>query len=79
MSDEFLFLQFLSSRPTTPVPFRPKRSNTDTLYISSLAKEMNGAPKSGPDAVARLEATVEKDELARQVNGGAEGANGHAT
>ncbi|TKA71071.1 hypothetical protein B0A55_07230 [Friedmanniomyces simplex] len=61
---------FLSSRPSTPVPFRPKRSNTLDMEpgspLSGLRNELNGAPKSGPDAVAKLEAHVEKGE---QING----------
>ncbi|KAF2766964.1 2-isopropylmalate synthase [Teratosphaeria nubilosa] len=58
---------FLSSRPSTPVPFRPHRSNTGNLEvegpgIAALAQEISGAPKSDPDAVAKLEATVEAQE-----------------
>ena len=61
-------LQFLSSRPTTPVPFRPKRSDTLSLSpgpdLEPLRQEMNGAPSSGPDVkegssvVAKLEEQV---------------------
>ncbi|KAL8974014.1 MAG: hypothetical protein Q9197_001734 [Variospora fuerteventurae] len=50
---------FISSRPNTPHPFRPSRKNTATqpqLDISHL--QVNGAPQSGPDAIARLEAHV---------------------
>ncbi|EMC92255.1 hypothetical protein BAUCODRAFT_569579 [Baudoinia panamericana UAMH 10762] len=66
------FCRFLSSRPSTPVPFRPKRSNTATLEaspLSGLRNEMNGAPASAPDAVAKFEAKVEEQEQARQVDG----------
>ena len=66
-------LQFLSSRPSTPVPFRPKRSNTLDLEagspLSGLRNEVEGASKSGEDTVAKLEAHVEKGERAEQVNG----------
>ncbi|KAK1814663.1 2-isopropylmalate synthase (Alpha-isopropylmalate synthase) (Alpha-IPM synthetase) [Friedmanniomyces endolithicus] len=64
---------FLSSRPSTPVPFRPKRSNTLDLEagspLSGLRNEVEGAPKSGEDTVAKLEAHVEKGEQVEQVNG----------
>lgn len=46
-------MQFLSSRPTTPLPLRPQRSNTATLSpgdgLDSIRREMNGAPPAGPD------------------------------
>ncbi|KAK5715754.1 2-isopropylmalate synthase (Alpha-isopropylmalate synthase) (Alpha-IPM synthetase) [Elasticomyces elasticus] len=65
---------FLSSRPSTPVPFRPKRSNTLDLEagspLSGLRNETNGAPKSSPDAVAKLEAVVGEGE---QKGGSVEG------
>ena len=44
--------QFISSRPNTPMPFRLKSENHP--QIESL--KVNGVPKSGPDAVAHLEA-----------------------
>ncbi|KAL8770994.1 MAG: hypothetical protein Q9209_003413 [Squamulea sp. 1 TL-2023] len=47
---------FISSRPNTPMPFRPSRSNTQHPDIKHLT--VNGVPKSGPDAVAHLEAQV---------------------
>ena len=56
--------QFLSSRPSTPIPFRPKRSNTQNLDVSPLAKstllKMTGAgeaPKENgmPSVVEHLE------------------------
>ncbi len=50
-------LQFISSRPNTPMPFRPKRSDThDNVDLSGL--KLDGSPKAGPDAVAVLEAKV---------------------
>ena len=55
--------QFLSSRPSTPTPFRPKRSDTASLEtpggLSPLRHEMNGALKSGPDAESHVEANTE--------------------
>jgi len=42
--------------------------------ISGLAKEMNGAPKSAPDAVEKLEAAVDQSEQMKQVEGTANGA-----
>lgn len=57
---------FLSSRPTTPVPFRPKRSNTGSLDVGAPAdlsqqkQALNGAPaNSGPDAESRIVANLE--------------------
>ena len=57
--------QFLSSRPSTPNPFRPSRSNTATSLspaanLSPLKQEANGAPSAGDDVkashvVAKLE------------------------
>ncbi|KAL8798535.1 MAG: hypothetical protein Q9182_006591 [Xanthomendoza sp. 2 TL-2023] len=47
---------FISSMPDTPRPFRSSRSNTHHPDIKHLT--VNGAPKSGPGAVARLEAQV---------------------
>ncbi|KAI6896902.1 hypothetical protein KC334_g10652, partial [Hortaea werneckii] len=72
---------FLSSRPSTPVPFKPKKSDAQSLDVpgsgvSQLAKEMNGAPASAPDAVEKLEAAVQQQESMPQVEGG---ANGKAT
>lgn len=73
-----LAFQFLSSRPSTPNPFRPKRSGTGSLEvpgpgISGLAQSMNGAPSSAPDAVEKLEAVVKQNEGMQQVEGGANG------
>ncbi|KAK5716210.1 2-isopropylmalate synthase (Alpha-isopropylmalate synthase) (Alpha-IPM synthetase) [Elasticomyces elasticus] len=65
---------FLSSRPSTPVPFRPKRSNTLDMEpgspLTGLRNETNGAPNSSPDAVAKLEAVVGEGE---QKGGSVEG------
>ncbi|KAI4160026.1 MAG: hypothetical protein LQ342_006062 [Letrouitia transgressa] len=47
---------FMSSRPNTPIPFRPKRLSSQHPDLSKLLP--NGSLKSGPDAVARLEAQV---------------------
>ncbi|KAL8783879.1 MAG: hypothetical protein Q9213_004297 [Squamulea squamosa] len=47
---------FISNRPNTPMPFRPNRSNSQHPDIKHLT--VNGVPKSGPDAVAHLEAQV---------------------
>ncbi|KAL8662202.1 MAG: hypothetical protein Q9202_004884 [Teloschistes flavicans] len=52
---------FISSRPDTPMPFRPSRSNT--LHPDIKKFTVNGAPKSGPDAVARLESHVNGDSM----------------
>ena len=55
-------MQFLSSRPSTPLPFRPKRPTTDTLHADLESLKPNGAPPNGPDSrshvVANLEAKV---------------------
>ncbi|KAK3072429.1 2-isopropylmalate synthase (Alpha-isopropylmalate synthase) (Alpha-IPM synthetase) [Teratosphaeriaceae sp. CCFEE 6253] len=73
---------FLSSRPSTPVPFRPKRSNTLDLEpgspLSGLRNEINGAPKSNPDAVANLEAKVHEEQEAKTNGTETEGAKGKA-
>ncbi|EME48088.1 hypothetical protein DOTSEDRAFT_69880 [Dothistroma septosporum NZE10] len=56
---------FLSSRPTTPVPFRPKRSNTEILEVGGpdlghQQQALNGAPENpGPDAKSRIVANLE--------------------
>jgi 2-isopropylmalate synthase len=66
--------QFLSSRPTTPVPFRPKRSDTLNISpgpnLSPLRQEMNGAPSSGPDVREGSHVVAKLEEQAH--------ANGHA-
>lgn len=45
--------QFISGRPNTPIPFRPKETNPK---LDSL--KVNGAPKNGPDSLVSLEATA---------------------
>ncbi|OCK81629.1 2-isopropylmalate synthase [Lepidopterella palustris CBS 459.81] len=56
---------FLSSRPSTPIPFRPKRSDTLDLPTADLSPlRINGAPESGPDSGSHIVAHLEK-----QVNG----------
>ncbi|KAL9006313.1 MAG: hypothetical protein Q9188_000912 [Gyalolechia gomerana] len=52
---------FISSRPNTPMPFRPQsRQNTQHPDLKHL--QVNGTPKSGPDAVSKLEAHVIESE-----------------
>ncbi|MCJ1461404.1 hypothetical protein MMC07_000001 [Pseudocyphellaria aurata] len=48
---------FISSRPNTPMPFRPKRSDSATSPVLAHLG-LNPSPPSGPDAVAQLEAQV---------------------
>ncbi|KAL8931170.1 MAG: hypothetical protein Q9211_007175, partial [Gyalolechia sp. 1 TL-2023] len=51
----------ISSRPNTPMPFRPQsRRNTQHPELKHL--QVNGAPKSGPDAVSKLEALVSESK-----------------
>ncbi|KAI9802088.1 MAG: hypothetical protein M1833_002009 [Piccolia ochrophora] len=53
---------FLTSRSSTPMPFRPKRS--DTLTNTDLdGLSLSVAPPSGKDAVATLEAKVADTEV----------------
>jgi hypothetical protein len=58
-------IQFLSSRPTTPVPFRPKSLGVSagSNGLSPLRQVVNGAPESNGDVrqssvVANLEKVV---------------------
>ncbi|KAK5703768.1 2-isopropylmalate synthase (Alpha-isopropylmalate synthase) (Alpha-IPM synthetase) [Elasticomyces elasticus] len=71
---------FLSSRPSTPVPFRPKRSNTLDMEpgspLTGLRNETNAAPKSSPDAVAKLEAVVGEGEQKNEAVEGKEEVGG---
>ena len=58
------FQQFLSSRPSTPIPFRSKRSNTLDLSSPELSPlRPSGTPESRSDSaghlVAHLEARVD--------------------
>lgn len=68
---------FLSSRPTTPVPFRPKRSNTQTLSpgsnLDGLRREVNGVPSSGPDVKEGSQVVAKLEEAVAE---GGQGANG---
>jgi len=58
---------FLSSRPSSPIPFRPKPAASNSLRVESGVRQLrqatNGAPESSPDAgssiVARLEASID--------------------
>lgn len=66
---------FLSSRPTTPVPFRPKRSDTVNLDVgpdlSHEKKKLNGAPEShGPDAGSHIAANLEAKVNSENANNG---------
>lgn len=49
---------FLSSRPSTPIPSKPKRSGTQHLDagldLSPLKEELNGAPESVPDSSSHV-------------------------
>lgn len=57
--DEPIFHQFLSSRPQTPMPYRPKRSDTvDDIEFSEL--KLDGSPRRrlNGNPVEALEATV---------------------
>ncbi|KAF2104096.1 2-isopropylmalate synthase [Rhizodiscina lignyota] len=46
---------FLSSRPSTPIPFRPKRTNTMSLPTPELSPlKADDTPESGPDAQAKV-------------------------
>ncbi|KAK3082244.1 hypothetical protein LTS18_010661 [Coniosporium uncinatum] len=47
---------FLSSRPSTPVPFRPGRSNAETLTPPEMSPlvEAHAPPSSGPDSEGRV-------------------------
>ncbi|KAL8903819.1 MAG: hypothetical protein Q9207_003679 [Kuettlingeria erythrocarpa] len=58
---------FISSRPNTPHPFRPSRQNTATHHPDITHLQVNGAPNSGPDAIARLEARVDVNGSAATV------------
>jgi len=49
--------QFLSSRPTTPIPFRPKRSNTLEIPSPDSSPTRNGK-QNGSTIVDKLEAAV---------------------
>ncbi|KAF2757132.1 2-isopropylmalate synthase [Pseudovirgaria hyperparasitica] len=56
---------FLSSRPSTPVPFRPRRSNTQDITPPDLSPVLpKDAPANGPDAPSTIVSKLES-----QVNG----------
>ncbi|KAF2120312.1 2-isopropylmalate synthase [Lophiotrema nucula] len=59
---------FLSSRPSTPIPFRPKRSNT--IEIPSPESSPRQKAEGGSPLVNRLEASVNGTEKADVVTGG---------
>jgi 2-isopropylmalate synthase len=50
--------QFLSSRPSTPIPFRPKRSNT----IDIPSPENSPTGEKGQTVVEKLEAQVNGEQ-----------------
>jgi 2-isopropylmalate synthase len=57
-------LQFLSSRPTTPIPFRPKRSNTMEIPSPDSSPKTNGTNGTNGtkhSIVDTLEAVVNGD------------------
>ncbi|CAA9961018.1 hypothetical protein CFE70_004400 [Pyrenophora teres f. teres 0-1] len=49
---------FLSSRPTTPIPFRPKRSNTLEIPSPNSSPTRTGKQANGSSIVDKLEAAV---------------------
>jgi 2-isopropylmalate synthase len=57
-----IVLQFLSSRPSTPIPFRPKRSNT--IDIPSPDSSPKESPKESErsSVVDKLEAAVNGEQ-----------------
>ncbi len=73
-------LQFLSSRPSTPIPFRPKRSNTNSLSsvdFSPLKQEIkkDSAVPSGLDSSSHVVAHL--DSTVAVANGKENGVNAH--
>lgn len=75
-------LQFLSSRPSTPNPFRPKRSNTATLSpgagLDAIKAAMNGAPSSGPDVQEGSHVVAKLEDAVSETKDPAVAVNGHA-
>lgn len=57
-------MQFLSSRPSTPIPFRPKRSNTLDIpgIESSPLRNGESADKQNGTVVDKLEAMVSGEQ-----------------
>jgi len=49
---------FLSSRPTTPIPFRPKRSNTLEIPSPASSPTRTAKQANGSTIVDKLEAAV---------------------
>lgn len=57
--------QFLSSRPQTPIPFRPKRSDTkDNIDLSGLKLDSSPKRRLNPNQVEVLESKVNGYETA---------------
>lgn len=62
--------QFLSSRPSTPIPFRPKRTNGDSLSsidFSPLRSSERAEDSTSANMVAKLEKTAEATESKESV------------
>jgi len=60
--------QFLSSRPSTPIPFRPKRSNT--LDIPSIeSSPLRNGESAEPKAKTELQNNTQVDKLEAMVSG----------
>ncbi|EMD58605.1 hypothetical protein COCSADRAFT_185654 [Bipolaris sorokiniana ND90Pr] len=53
---------FLSSRPTTPIPFRPKRSNTLEIPTPGSSPTHDSKKENGPSVVDKLEAAVNGEQ-----------------
>ncbi|KAF2086343.1 2-isopropylmalate synthase [Saccharata proteae CBS 121410] len=63
---------FLSSRPSTPIPFRPKNRNSDSQHLPTpdlSPLRTNGAPASGPDAENHIVANLERKAEVEGTNG----------
>ena len=54
--------QFLSSRPTTPIPFRPTRSNTLEIPSPESSPTHTETRANGATIVDKLEAAVNGDQ-----------------
>ncbi|KAK5166668.1 2-isopropylmalate synthase (Alpha-isopropylmalate synthase) (Alpha-IPM synthetase) [Saxophila tyrrhenica] len=71
---------FLSSRPSTPNPFRPKRSNTQSLSpgaaLDGIKESAKGAPVAGEDVRDGAKVVAGLEEKAEKGEGG---VNGHAS
>ncbi|XP_014554173.1 hypothetical protein COCVIDRAFT_18059 [Bipolaris victoriae FI3] len=53
---------FLSSRPTTPIPFRPKRSNTLEIPTPGSSPTHGSKKENGASVVDKLEAAVNGEQ-----------------